>query len=73
MMSQRLEQVGDDVGVTRERVRQIQVEALKKLRKALERDGYSMDTLVVVFNLKLFFNYQCCQNRRSSPRSMLYV
>ena len=41
-----LEQVGDEVGVTRERVRQIQVEALKKLRKSLERDGYSMDTLL---------------------------
>ena len=41
-----LEQVGEDVGVTRERVRQIQVEALKKLRKLLEREGYSMDTLL---------------------------
>ncbi len=41
-----LEQVGDDVGVTRERVRQIQVEALKKLRKLLEREGYSMDELL---------------------------
>jgi RNA polymerase nonessential primary-like sigma factor len=41
-----LEQVGNDVGVTRERVRQIQVEALKKLRKLLEREGYSMDTLL---------------------------
>ncbi len=41
-----LEQVGDEVGVTRERVRQIQVEALKKLRKAMERDGYTMDTLL---------------------------
>jgi RNA polymerase nonessential primary-like sigma factor len=41
-----LEQVGSDVGVTRERVRQIQVEALKKLRKLLEKEGYSMDTLL---------------------------
>ena len=41
-----LEQVGNDVGVTRERVRQIQVEALKKLRKLLEREGYSMETLL---------------------------
>ncbi|GMT41371.1 MAG: RNA polymerase sigma factor RpoS [bacterium] len=41
-----LEQVGDDVGVTRERVRQIQVEALKKLRKQLEREGYSRDELL---------------------------
>ncbi|MFW2439439.1 MAG: RNA polymerase sigma factor RpoS [Arenicellales bacterium] len=41
-----LEQVGNDVGVTRERVRQIQVEALKKLRKLLEREGYTMDELL---------------------------
>ena len=41
-----LEHVGDEVGVTRERVRQIQVEALKKLRKLLEREGYSMETLL---------------------------
>jgi RNA polymerase nonessential primary-like sigma factor len=41
-----LEQVGDEVGVTRERVRQIQVEALKKLRLLLEREGYSMDSLL---------------------------
>jgi RNA polymerase nonessential primary-like sigma factor len=41
-----LEQVGEEVGVTRERVRQIQVEALKKLRKSLEMEGYSMDTLL---------------------------
>lgn len=41
-----LEQVGNDVGVTRERVRQIQVEALKKLRALLEKEGYSMETLL---------------------------
>ena len=41
-----LEQVGVDVGVTRERVRQIQVEALKKLRVLLEKEGYSMETLL---------------------------
>ena len=41
-----LEQVGNDVGVTRERVRQIQVEALKKLRTLLEKEGYSMETLL---------------------------
>ena len=41
-----LEQVGEEVGGTRERVRQIQVEALKKLRKSLEMEGYSMDTLL---------------------------
>jgi len=42
-----LEQVGLDVGVTRERVRQIQVEALSKLRKALEKKGFSLDNLLL--------------------------
>ena len=42
-----LEQVGLDVGVTRERVRQIQVEALAKLRVLLENRGYSLDSLLV--------------------------
>ncbi len=36
-----LEEVGADIGVTRERVRQIQVEALKQLRTTLEKCGYS--------------------------------
>ncbi|MFH0343126.1 MAG: RNA polymerase sigma factor RpoS [Chromatiales bacterium] len=40
-----LEQVGYEIGVTRERVRQIQLEALRKLRHMLEGDGYSVDTL----------------------------
>ncbi len=40
-----LEQVGTEIGVTRERVRQIQVEALRRLREILEREGYSVDTL----------------------------
>lgn len=40
-----LEEVGNEIGVTRERVRQIQIEALKRLREVLERDGYSMDAL----------------------------
>jgi len=42
-----LEQVGLDVGVTRERVRQIQVEALGKLRKILEKQGFSLDNLLL--------------------------
>jgi len=37
-----LEEVGADIGVTRERVRQIQVESLKRLRTLLERAGYSV-------------------------------
>jgi RNA polymerase nonessential primary-like sigma factor len=40
-----LEEVGADIGVTRERVRQIQVEALKRLRVMLEKNGYSVDSL----------------------------
>lgn len=34
-----LEQVGNEIGLTRERVRQIQVEALGRLREILERQG----------------------------------
>lgn len=40
-----LEEVGSEIGVTRERVRQIQIDALKKLREVMERSGYSQDTL----------------------------
>jgi RNA polymerase nonessential primary-like sigma factor len=40
-----LEEVGDEIGVTRERVRQIQIEALKRLRSILESQGYSGDVL----------------------------
>lgn len=40
-----LEQVGEQIGLTRERVRQIQIEALKSLRKILERNGLSEDSL----------------------------
>jgi RNA polymerase nonessential primary-like sigma factor len=40
-----LEEVGADIGVTRERVRQIQVEALKRLRIILEKNGYSVDSI----------------------------
>lgn len=40
-----LEEVGSDIGVTRERVRQIQVESLKRLRIILEKNGYSVDSI----------------------------
>lgn len=36
-----LEEVGHEVGLTRERVRQIQVEALQHLKEILEEDGFS--------------------------------
>jgi RNA polymerase nonessential primary-like sigma factor len=41
-----LEKVGADVGLTRERVRQIQIEALSRLRAILEREGYSFENLL---------------------------
>ena len=40
-----LEQVGEAIGLTRERVRQIQMEALKTLRIIFEKSGISTDTL----------------------------
>ena len=40
-----LEDVGTKLGVTRERVRQIQIEALKRLRRILKREGFSLDAL----------------------------
>ena len=40
-----LEEVGNEIGVTRERVRQIQIEALRRLRRILEREGFSVDAL----------------------------
>ena len=40
-----LEEVGNELGVTRERVRQIQIEALRRLREILEREGFSVDSV----------------------------
>ena len=41
-----LEEVGNELGVTRERVRQIQIEALKRLREMLEREGFSLENVL---------------------------
>ena len=41
-----LEEVGRELGVTRERVRQIQMDALKQLRKILESQGFSEELLL---------------------------
>jgi RNA polymerase nonessential primary-like sigma factor len=41
-----LEQIGSELGVTRERVRQIQLEALRSLRAMIEGDGLSPDALL---------------------------
>ena len=40
-----LEDVGLELGVTRERVRQIQMEAIKRLRQILQREGFSLEAL----------------------------
>ena len=41
-----LEQVAGELGVTRERVRQIQMDALKRLRLILENDGYTSENVL---------------------------
>ena len=41
-----LEDIANDLGLTRERVRQIQMEALSTLRKRLSRDGLTSDALL---------------------------
>ena len=40
-----LETVGEQIGLTRERVRQIQVDALRRLREILVKEGLSAETL----------------------------
>ncbi len=41
-----LEQIGGEIGVTRERVRQIQLDALKNLRSMMESEGISGDVML---------------------------
>lgn len=41
-----LEQIGAEIGVTRERVRQIQLDALKNLKSMMERNGISGDVIL---------------------------
>ncbi|MFT5208801.1 MAG: RNA polymerase nonessential primary-like sigma factor [Flavobacterium sp.] len=40
-----LEEVGREIGLTRVRVRQIQVEALKRLRETMESQGLSVESI----------------------------
>jgi len=40
-----LEEVANELGVTRERVRQIQMDALRRLREILEKDGFSVEAI----------------------------
>ncbi len=41
-----LEEIGEELGLTRERVRQIQMTAMKRLRDILKREGYSLESLL---------------------------
>ncbi|MCB5162033.1 RNA polymerase sigma factor RpoS [Marinomonas algarum] len=41
-----LEYVGEEIGLTRERVRQIQMEALRKLRLIIDKKGLSLDDVM---------------------------
>ncbi|OQW95104.1 MAG: RNA polymerase sigma factor RpoS [Beggiatoa sp. IS2] len=43
--SSTLEEVGEYMNITRERVRQIQIDALKQLREMLKREGFSVEEL----------------------------
>lgn len=45
---QTLEAIGEVVGITRERVRQIQIEALRELHKILRRNDFSKDMLAEI-------------------------
>jgi len=45
-----LEDVGREIGLTRERVRQIQVEALRRLKDILQQEGLSTDSLFNQFS-----------------------
>jgi len=47
-----LEEIGDHLGLTRERVRQIQNEALKKLRDGLAERGYGVTDFLQVLGMK---------------------
>jgi len=40
-----LEEVGSEIGLTRERVRQIQVEALKRLKEVLRQEGLNIESI----------------------------
>jgi RNA polymerase nonessential primary-like sigma factor len=40
-----LEEIGSELGVTRERVRQIQLEAMRRMRQLMEREGFSVEML----------------------------
>jgi RNA polymerase nonessential primary-like sigma factor len=41
-----LEEIGQEIGVTRERVRQIQLEALNNLKRMMESHGFNGEALL---------------------------
>ncbi len=41
-----LEVVATELGVTRERVRQIQMDGLRRLKEIIEIDGYTLETIL---------------------------
>ncbi|MEI8592843.1 MULTISPECIES: RNA polymerase sigma factor RpoS [Photobacterium] len=43
--AQTLQEVAEEVGLTRERIRQLQVSSLNKLKNALQRENYSLEML----------------------------
>ena len=47
-----LEEIGEHLGLTRERVRQIQNEALKKLKDGLMERGYTAQDFLQVLGMK---------------------
>lgn len=40
-----LQEVADSVGLTRERIRQLQIKTLKTLKRSLERENYDLNIL----------------------------
>lgn len=50
-----LEDVGAEIGLTRERVRQIQVEGLSQLREILVKQGLSIEALLGIIALTFLF------------------
>jgi len=53
-----LRAISDEIGLTRERIRQIQVDALKKLRIMLDQQGYSFEDLPDRFTISAYETQQ---------------